>query len=72
MLHVSAAGQPAGSTNDSSMFKCARRFDGNDEGLIELAKKNALAIGAGHSFIIFLKDAYPGECSCCPGWQLLD
>ncbi|KAI7836644.1 hypothetical protein COHA_009529 [Chlorella ohadii] len=35
------------------------RFDGNDEGLIELAKKNALAVGAGHSFIIFLKDAYP-------------
>lgn len=35
------------------------RWDGNDEGLIELAKKNAQAIGAGHSFIIFLREAYP-------------
>lgn len=42
-------------------FPCGRRWDGNDDGLIELAKKNALAIGAGHSFIVFLKDAYPGE-----------
>ncbi|MBC7319908.1 adenosine-specific kinase [bacterium] len=35
------------------------RFAGNDEELIELAKKNAYNIGAGHSFIIFIKDAYP-------------
>jgi adenosine/AMP kinase len=30
------------------------RTSGNDIALIELAKKNALALGAGHSFIIFL------------------
>lgn len=30
------------------------RFDGNDDVLIELAKTNAMAIGAGHSFIVFL------------------
>lgn len=30
------------------------RSSGNDETLINLAKKNALALGAGHSFIIFL------------------
>ena len=46
----------------------ARRFDGNDDGLVELAKKNALAIGAGHSFIVFMKDAYPGEGGQCACW----
>jgi len=35
------------------------RWAGNDTELTELAKKNAYEIGAGHSFIIFLKDAYP-------------
>lgn len=35
------------------------RFDGNDDALIELAKKNALAIGAGHSFILFMEGGFP-------------
>jgi len=35
------------------------RWAGNDKELIELAKDNAYNIGAGHSFIIFLKNAYP-------------
>ena len=35
------------------------RVEGNDEELKELAAKNALNIGAGHSFIVFLRDAYP-------------
>lgn len=35
------------------------RFAGNDEKLIDLAKKNGFNIGAGHSFIIFLEDAFP-------------
>jgi adenosine/AMP kinase len=39
--------------------KCLVRWDGNDERLKELARKNAFAIGAGHSFIIMLKGAYP-------------
>ncbi len=34
--------------------KCLVRWSGTDEAMTELAKKNALAIGAGHSFIIFL------------------
>jgi adenosine/AMP kinase len=38
---------------------CLVRLEGNDEGLRKLARKNALAIGAGHAFIIFLKDCYP-------------
>ena len=35
------------------------RSDGNDEGLIEHAEKEAMKIGAGHTFVIFLKDGYP-------------
>ncbi|MBN2148640.1 MAG: adenosine-specific kinase [Anaerolineales bacterium] len=40
--------------------KCLIRWAGSDPEMIELAKKNAQAIGAGHSFIIFLgPGAYP-------------
>ena len=35
------------------------RSIGNDEDLRKLAEKNMLSIGAGHSFIIFMKDCYP-------------
>jgi len=38
---------------------CKVRFEGNDPELKQLACENALEIGAGHSFIILLKDAYP-------------
>src|SRR3989442_8684858 len=38
---------------------CLVRVEGNDEGLKTLAAKNALAVGAGHFFVVFLKDAYP-------------
>jgi len=38
---------------------CLIRFAGTDDELIDLAKKNASQIGAGHSFIIFLRDAFP-------------
>jgi adenosine/AMP kinase len=34
--------------------KCLIRWSGTDETMMELAKKNAEAIGAGHSFILFL------------------
>ncbi len=34
------------------------RCTGTDEAMIELAKGNALAIGAGHSFIIFLAPGF--------------
>ncbi|MCB2209749.1 adenosine-specific kinase [bacterium] len=37
---------------------CLVRWSGTDEAMIELAKENALAIGAGHSFIIFLGEGY--------------
>ncbi len=35
------------------------RFSGNESTLVELAKKNALALSAGHSFIIFLDQGFP-------------
>lgn len=38
--------------------KCLVRWSGTDPTLIELAQKNALAIGAGHSFILFLGEGF--------------
>ncbi len=38
---------------------CLVRHEGNDPELRELAAKKALEIGCGHSFIIFIKNAYP-------------
>jgi adenosine/AMP kinase len=38
--------------------KCLVRWPGTDPAMTELAKKNALAIGAGHSFIVFLGDGF--------------
>jgi adenosine/AMP kinase len=35
------------------------RRSGNDEELVELAVRNARAIGAGHAFVILLKDGFP-------------
>lgn len=35
------------------------RRSGNDPELVELAARNALAIGAGHCFVIFLRDGFP-------------
>jgi adenosine/AMP kinase len=38
--------------------KCLVRTTGTDPEMIELAQKNALAIGAGHSFILFLGEGF--------------
>ena len=38
---------------------CLIRSDGTDPELIKLAEKNAKKIGAGHSFIVFLRECYP-------------
>jgi len=35
------------------------RHDGNDENLIELSKRNAMNVGCGHSFFIFLDKGFP-------------
>ena len=38
---------------------CLVRSEGNDEAMKEAAIKNAQKIGAGHTFIIMMKDAFP-------------
>ena len=38
---------------------CLVRTDGNDDSLKELAGKTLMDIGCGHTFIIFLKNAFP-------------
>jgi uncharacterized protein len=38
--------------------KCLVRWSGTDDVLIEMAKHNALAISAGHSFILFLGQGF--------------
>lgn len=38
--------------------KCLVRWSGTDPAMIELAQKNAQAIAAGHSFIIFLGEGF--------------
>ncbi len=39
--------------------KCLVRYTGTDNELIELSKKNAYRLSAGHSFIVFMKDMFP-------------
>lgn len=38
---------------------CLVRRDGNDAGLVDCAVRNALALGAGHTFVVALTDGYP-------------
>lgn len=38
--------------------KCLVRWSGTDDAMTELARKNALAIGAGHGFIVFLGEGF--------------
>jgi len=62
-LHEALAGAVSGlrfgiAFCESSGPRLVRR-SGNDPELVELAVRNALAIGAGHSFIVFLRDGFP-------------
>lgn len=38
---------------------CLVRHDGNDEKLVQLATKTATEVAAGHSFIVFIENAFP-------------
>jgi adenosine/AMP kinase len=38
---------------------CLIRMEGNDAALKDVAAENALALGAGHAFVILLKEAFP-------------
>lgn len=35
------------------------RYEGNDEELVKAAVESALSIGAGHIFVLFIRNAYP-------------
>jgi len=39
--------------------ECLVRFEGNDEELTAMAKSLAFEVGAGHFFLILIKNAYP-------------
>ena len=38
--------------------KCLVRSSGTDDAMVQLAQKNAMALGAGHCFIVFLGEGY--------------
>jgi adenosine/AMP kinase len=38
---------------------CLVRVEGNDEEMKKVAAENAMAIGAGHVFVVMLRNAYP-------------
>ncbi len=38
---------------------CLIRVDGNDEALKKTAAENAMSMGAGHTFVILMQDAFP-------------
>jgi adenosine/AMP kinase len=38
---------------------CLTRVDGNDETLQAVATRNATALGAGHAFVVALREGYP-------------
>jgi adenosine/AMP kinase len=38
---------------------CLIRVDGNDDALRTMAARNATAIGAGHTFVVAMRDGYP-------------
>ena len=38
--------------------KCLIRWSGTDDEMIKLAKGNAMAVGAGHCFLVFLGEGY--------------
>lgn len=42
-----------------SSGKCLIRHDGNDDELRKLASETAFKISSGHTFIIFMRNAYP-------------
>jgi len=58
-LASSAAGIKFGVAFCESSGECLVRHDGNDPELRKKATEAAQAIACGHSFIIFLKGAYP-------------
>lgn len=55
----SVPGIRAGLAFNEASGPCLVRKDGTDNELIEIAVENMLRIGAGHTFLIVLRDAFP-------------
>ena len=59
VLNASVPGIKFGFAFCEASGACLVRAEGTDEALKKLAIENALNIGAGHTFIVLLRDAYP-------------
>lgn len=59
VLAGSVPGMKFGLAFAESSGACKVRVEGNDVELKALASSNCLELGAGHSFIVFIKGAYP-------------
>ncbi len=55
----SAPGIKFGIAFCEASMECLVRVEGNDEELKKAACENALLIGAGHTFVILMKEVYP-------------
>ncbi len=58
-LFTSAPGIKFGLAFCEASGKCLVRSEGNDDELKKAAEENAFALGCGHSFLIFMRNAYP-------------
>jgi adenosine/AMP kinase len=58
-LVTSAPGIRFGLAFCEASGKCLIRSEGNDADLRKAAEVNAMTIGCGHSFLIFMRNAYP-------------
>lgn len=57
-LYTAVPGVKFGLAFCEASGKCLVRWSGTDPALIDLAQKNARAIAAGHSFIVFLGEGF--------------
>ena len=58
-LVASIPGMKFGVAFCEASAKCLVRHSGTDDELVELAKTNAYEVSCGHTFFIFMKDAFP-------------
>ena len=59
IMVTSVPGAAFGLAFNEASGACLVRAEGNDEGLRAAAIDAALALGAGHTFVLYLRNAYP-------------
>ncbi len=59
VMVTTVPGAKFGLAFNESSGPCLVRSDGNDEALRQAAARNALALGAGHVFVLLMRDCYP-------------